>query len=644
MMQVFKYILEDAMKGRGACKGIDIITETSGSLDVRMPLTDKAACGWLIMPKWFYAGTPMARDQQSTSDAKMRKYTNRLPHAATALFHRHEELVKGKIAQTARRLLEETNPSPTGTHPSPTGDGGGSGDGSGGGSGGAGPASFMASFQVDGKHYCTGALISPMHVLTTATCTGQIVSAAMSSTMENTGATVSVAGSVVPFQMIPKYNIRQYPSVDDESHDIAIVRLTTAVTDVPPVEMYDGRDLGVTDCKKMTLGYPTWNPDMAHMQLVNHIDCAHQRRNIKMAQHIPGTAEPASPVSNNEICVKRKPATAATADMTAMNAGPCRAEYGLPLIANVKDRGIQLLGLSNDDHMCKENLPAVFTRVSSYLQWIRATVGHEGFARHPALTLELSISQISVPNGFEVKVYNSVFEDISMLAGFERGKDIKDMDNLAVLDSKCQASKEEPFIATSDGGAMLIMLVPSAESSDASSTIETDCDAECVKMIGFTAKFGLGDGECIGKANDCPATKDCTMSVTWSEFRHHFEKKGKGYTGGLGKRMMKRRDREYGVWACLRDWSSEEQLKCGTQIGELACFWFEEKSKKFEFQGLNSKVRLVTPAQDKHGKDVEDEALHGRTLATWPDQAPAPATAPTPAASIYNIHQTTHIS
>merc|ERR1719183_1570674 len=149
------------------------------------------------------------------------------------------------------------------------------------------------------------------------------------------------------------------------------------------------------------------------MQLVNHIDCAHQRRNIKMVQRIPGTAEPAWPVSKNEICVKRKPATAATADMAAMNAGPCYAEYGLPLIANVKDRGIQLLGLSNDDHMCKENLPAVFTRVSSYLQWIRATVGHEGFARHPALTLELSISQISVPNGFEVKVYNSVFEDIS---------------------------------------------------------------------------------------------------------------------------------------------------------------------------------------------------------------------------------------
>ena len=628
--------MEDIIKGRTVCKGIELITETSGSLDVRMPLTDKASCGWLIMPKWFYAGIPNpgAKGQQSTSqththtDAKMREYTKSMPQAATALFRRHEELVKSKLAQTARRLLNyHEQPSPTGTEatytdPSPTGHGGTNGHESGGGSGGefggGDRPPFMASFQVDGKHYCTGALITKKHVLTTATCVGQILTAKASS--KDGSVTVSLEGSAGN-QDVQQSNVIQYPNVHHENHDIAIVQLDT-VSDVMPAELYDGRDLGITDCKKMILSYPSWEYGASLVQLVNHNECAHAHRKILMDQHMPGMAEPPSPVSENEICVKRKASTAAAADMPATNAGPCYAEYGLPLIANVMDRGLQLLGLSNDDHMCDENLPAVFTRVSSYLQWIRATVGHEGFALHPALTLKLSISQIFVPNGFEVKVYTSVFEDISMLAGFEPGKDIKDMDNLAVLDSKCQASKEKPFIATSDGGAMLIMLVPSAQSSDASSTIETDCDAECAKMIGFTAKFGLGDGECIGKANDCPATKDCTMSVTWKEFRHHFERKGKGFTGGLGKRSMKRRGgRVYSVWACLRDWSPEEQFKCGAQIGELACFWFEEKSGKFEFQGLNSKVRHVSPAQVKRGKDVEDKALRGRTLATSPDQA-----------------------
>ena len=39
--------------------------------------------------------------------------------------------------------------------------------------------------------------------------------------------------------------------------------------------------------------------------------------------------------------------------------------------------------------------------------------------------------------------------------------------------------------------------------------------------------------------------------------------------------MVKRADKEYGVWACVRDWSPEEQIACGAQHNELACFWFE---------------------------------------------------------------------
>lgn len=618
--KVAKIIVEDAMKGRTVCKGIDIITETSGTLDVRMPLDDKAACGWLIMPKWFYAGAPGA-PVTTDSSTQVRKFTKSLPHAATALLRRHEGLIKSKITQAARRLLDE------GGDPTPIGSG--TGGGSGGGGSGAYKHPFMVSAQVEGIHFCSGVLISPRHVLTTATCIGLVAVAEQTCMKDKDKASCEYSLSLHGLgQNVEVNELHLYPSErvdalkDDyfsgfDGHDIAIVSLKNEVIDVQPVQLYDGRDLGISDCKKMSLGYASQESGDVEVQLVNHADCVKLYRNNVMVKHFPGMRAPDSPVSNNEICLKKKPATTATADTPAMNAGPCHAEYGLPLLAKVKGHGLQLVGLSNDDHMCDENLPAVFTRVSSYLQWIRATLAAFGpaYARHPDLTLKLSISQIYVPDGFEVKVYKGVDETEVNLVGWEQGVERQDMEKLAVLDSKCQASKEDPFNAISKGGAMFIMLAPS-ESGPSSSV----CDAECVEMMGFTAKFGLGDGECIGKAAECPATKDCTTSVTWSEFGPHYEDKGKGYTGGLGKRMVKRHDHEYGVWACLRDWSPEEQLMCGTQIGELACFWFEEKKRKFDFQGLNSKTRLVTPAQEKHGKDVEDKALRGRTLATSPYQ------------------------
>ena len=39
-----------------------------------------------------------------------------------------------------------------------------------------------------------------------------------------------------------------------------------------------------------------------------------------------------------------------------------------------------------------------------------------------------------------------------------------------------------------------------------------------------------------------------------------------------------------GVWACMRDWDAKEQMACGARNKELACFWFEEKKREFEFK------------------------------------------------------------
>ena len=162
---------------------------------------------------------------------------------------------------------------------------------------------------------------------------------------------------------------------------------------------------------------------------------------------------------------------------------------------------------------------------------------------------------------------------------------------------------------------MLVMLVPVKHA--AGTNVGTSCDAECLETMGFTAKFGVK--ECIGNAAECPATAGCNTTMTWDKFRE-LKAVGKGYTGGLGTRVVKRNNREYGVWACIRDWNEDEQLKCGAQIGELACFRFEERKRTFEFRGLNSKTMSVSQEQARRGELIEDKLLRGRTLATSPDQ------------------------
>jgi hypothetical protein len=111
------------------------------------------------------------------------------------------------------------------------------------------------------------------------------------------------------------------------------------------------------------------------------------------------------------------------------------------------------------------------------------------------------------------------------------------------------------------------------------------------------------------------------MSVLWDKIGPNFEEQGKAYTGGLGRLMVKRREIEYGVWTCMRDWDDEEQLACGSCINELACFWFDEKSREFHFKGLNDQTRLVTPQQYGQGLELETRNLRGRTLSTSPEQA-----------------------
>jgi secreted trypsin-like serine protease len=125
-------------------------------------------------------------------------------------------------------------------------------------------------------------------------------------------------------------------------------------------------------------------------------------------------------VSRSEICVvmpKSNPHT-----------GPCYGDIGLPLTAaKIKGRtGSWLLGLSHSDHCSMHlGLPAVFTRVSSSLQWIRATVPLLG-AYPEQFKMTLDILQLGLPDGAYLTVHSGTdFKEESLVDD-------------GLLDSKCQ--------------------------------------------------------------------------------------------------------------------------------------------------------------------------------------------------------------
>lgn len=589
-MSVYETVVEDGQKGRFVCDGLEVIDATSGKIDVRAPMgvDSHYACGFLVLPSWYYAKLPGAPSSSTPAEGKQEtgpegmSYRRRLPRVAMASMrskagkqHAHELDKSEMLKHAARKLMSHS-----------------SGDGSGSGSGSGPEAPYLASIQYEGKHVCSGVLVHETVVLTTASCMKDA----------GPGAVVFVQGEG-DFMAHEVASMHVHPSaMFDKHNDVAVLELKEPCA-AQPAKLYDGGDLGISDCKRMMLTYSSWNLEesdaaasgspgpvrrrlldhsgspgsgatspgvtVSDARLVDHKDCMEQ---YKMRAGSPFGEE--NLVTRSEICV------------TAMD-GAVHSDMGMPLVAKVRGvDGYVLLGLGTLD--AHADLPAIFTRISSSLQWIYA-ISPKLSSFPQQYTMGITVEQIGLPHNATLTVYPM---------GAETGTTMED----GVLDSKCMT----PWEGSSASGAMLLILDMPPGGSEG-------CDEECIQTMGFTAKFGLEECE--------TCTDQCATSVTWDKMGPMFEDKGKGYTGGLGKRMVKRIDREYGVWACMRDWSPAEQIACGARHKELACFWFEEKSRHFEFKGLNDKTRLVTPAQYNHGLSVEDSLLRGRTLATSPDQA-----------------------
>ena len=54
---MYQTVVEDRQTGKFVCDGLEVIDATSGKIDIRAPMgVSGVACGWLIMPWWFYGG------------------------------------------------------------------------------------------------------------------------------------------------------------------------------------------------------------------------------------------------------------------------------------------------------------------------------------------------------------------------------------------------------------------------------------------------------------------------------------------------------------------------------------------------------------------------------------------------------------
>jgi len=120
---VYKTVVEDGQKGKFVCDGLEVIDATSGKIDIRAPMgVSGAACGWLIMPSWFYGrkgpammdmggmdmgGMDMGEDKGEYS---LRRKLPRVAHAAMrSKSHRrnsHEVKSTHTIQNAARKLLQ----------------------------------------------------------------------------------------------------------------------------------------------------------------------------------------------------------------------------------------------------------------------------------------------------------------------------------------------------------------------------------------------------------------------------------------------------------------------------------------------------------------------------------------------------------
>ncbi|KAK2584857.1 hypothetical protein KPH14_006294 [Odynerus spinipes] len=205
---------------------------------------------------------------------------------------------------------------------------------------------YQVSMQVSGKHYCGGSIINKRYILTAAHCL-QGVNA------NNVRIYVGTNRLSAPREAYGVDKLIIYPNYlpYQKLGDLGLIRLATNLTFNTYVRALNIAtfDNGASNYNAVVTGWGRIRaggivPD--RLQEVNLTVVAQQ------------TCKAVYPyVQNSHICT-----------YTSVGKGVCNGDSGGPLVAN----GVQI-GIVSFGRPCAVGYPDVYTRVSSYAQWIQQT-------------------------------------------------------------------------------------------------------------------------------------------------------------------------------------------------------------------------------------------------------------------------------
>ena len=284
------------------------------------------------MPEWFYPIGNSTVGRSSSSGTASTRSTVFLPRVAAAQLRRHqdkEDRKNGLIQKLRRNLLE--------SHDSGSGDTAAAAAASGGGSTAATETPFLMSFGVNCtgqaptkdqcQHVCSGALIAPDFGVTTASCVARLDR--MTATLElgyQSAVFTFIAGEPNRTGILTEV-VAVHPSYvleNGHSNDIALVRLAEAAKAMP-AKMYEGGDLGIKDCRVMTMSIGLWDSSPEKVRLVRHKECQDSYYWRLGSDNDPALSDPSGGIDGSEVCV------------TGNKGDDCVEDLGLPLYAKVRD-------------------------------------------------------------------------------------------------------------------------------------------------------------------------------------------------------------------------------------------------------------------------------------------------------------------